>query len=104
VLLAVEHVRDRRRHDPLADVRLPQLLAVARAVGDEAPGMRPLEDEIAGRRQRAAARVALVRHPPARALLDGVPREQEARRTDGLAGARLVLGSGQRSEEHTSEL
>src|SRR5690606_35560360 len=67
------------------------------AVRDEPAKVRALKDEIARGRQRAAARFSLVRNAPAGPLIDGIPREEEARRADGLARARLVLRLGQRA-------
>ena len=69
-LHAVDEVGDRRRHDPGAGVELPELLAVARAVGGENAVGAALEHEVAGRREHAAAFDDRVGRMPRGALRD----------------------------------
>src|SRR5690606_2740897 len=90
VLLAVEAIRARRRDDAGPRAELPELLAAIRAIGDEAPVVGALEDEIAGGRQRAAADRPVVHEAPARLAGDRIPRDQRARRGRRSADALFV--------------
>jgi len=75
VLDSTHEVCHGRGHDPGAAVELPELLAVRGAIRRQHPVRATLEDEIAARRENAAAfhnRIACVPHAP---LLGWAPRE-----------------------------
>src|SRR5690606_39862533 len=76
VLLSVHHVRHGPGHRAGSDGRLPELLAVARAIGDEAPVGGALEEQVVADRERAAGEARAGRMAPDLALVHRIPREQ----------------------------